>query len=360
MNWRTPRRRLMLSWLLALSVGYAVRVAAIRFAWSPTAEQLLTAVCGQQHTGLRERCDEEAWWVLPDVFTVVVAVILLLCLWLARPWVSSWVLRPLRDLVAVLDKVGPQNLGYRIQMPGGQKDDFAAFCRAVDDMMDRIVAGYEGQRRFAANASHELRTPLAVQRTLVEVGMAQPLTREQFALLSTQLLQANERNERLIEGLLVLSEADQGLVSSLPQQLDRIVASVVSAHQPLAAAAGVCLSGSLEPRVVHGERVLLERLVTNLVQNAIKHNHPHGTIQVTVGRCPALTVANTGQPVPPEAVAGLFEPFKRLAGDRIDHSGGVGLGLAIARSIARAHDGTITAAALDGGGLRVEVQFPEW
>jgi signal transduction histidine kinase len=355
MNWQTPRRRLQLSLLAALVVGGAVNMALYDVAYSRTVERSVNRLCDLTGSLSSNACVNRASDTLRYVCYIAVAAVL----WPVLSLMVSWLLRPVRDLVPVIDQVGPQNLGYRIRKTGGRKDDFAELCRAVDDMMDRIMAGYEGQRRFAANASHELRTPLAVQRTLVEVGMTQPLTSEQFALLSTQLLQANERNERLIEGLLVLSEADQGLVSSLPQRLDRIAASVVATHQSAATAADVRLTEGLEARVVHGEQVLLERLVTNLVQNAIKYNRPNGTIHVTVGRSPALTVANTGQLVPPDAVAGLFEPFKRLAGDRIDHSGGVGLGLAIARSITRAHEGTITAAALDGGGLRVEVQFPD-
>jgi signal transduction histidine kinase len=274
------------------------------------------------------------------------------------PPVTTWVLRPLRDLVPVIAQLGPQNLGHRIRAGGSRRDEFAALCIAVDDMMDRIVAGYEGQRRFAANASHELRTPLAVQRTLIEVGMGQPLTDEQFTLLTAQLLQTNERNERLVDGLLVLSEADQGLAVRLPQRLDDIAAGVVAAHHGRAGAAGVRLTARLRPCTVRGEEVLLERLVTNLVQNAIKYNHRGGTVHVTVGDGAELTVVNTGQEVPPHAVAELFEPFKRLAADRIDHSGGAGLGLAIVRSITQAHAGTVSATAQEGGGLRVEVRLP--
>jgi signal transduction histidine kinase len=225
-------------------------------------------------------------------------------------------------------------------------------------MMDRIATGYEAQRRFAADASHELRTPLAVQRTLIEVGMARQLTPEQLTLLTAQLLETNERNERLIEGLLVLSESDRGLLTRAPLRLDTIVAAVLDDHRDRAAEAGVTITTRLPARTVHGERVLLERLVTNLVQNAIKYNRPGGTIDVAIGDQPALVVENTGDDVPAEAVAGLFEPFRRLAGTRIDHSGGAGLGLSIARSIVRAHDGRISARPLGHDGLRVEIVLP--
>ncbi|BCJ50595.1 hypothetical protein Asp14428_20700 [Actinoplanes sp. NBRC 14428] len=284
------------------------------------------------------------------------------------PLIVRWVLTPVRRLVPVVEQVGPQNLGYRVRPGRRSRDELKRLGRALDAMMDRIASGYEGQRRFAANASHELRTPLALQRTLIEVGMAEPLTPEQSALLAGQLLAANARNERLIEGLLVLSQADQGLAARTPQRLDRIVADILETHAPAAEEADVKILTSLSPRTVPGEKVLLERLVRNLVHNAIKYNHPGGTVRVAVGAAPsvaltaspslALTVENTGPAVAAEDVARLFEPFTRLASDRIDHSGGSGLGLAIARSIVQAHDGTITAVPADGGGLRFSVTLP--
>jgi signal transduction histidine kinase len=268
-----------------------------------------------------------------------------------------WCLRPLRDLVAVISNVGPQNLGHRLR-PGPGADELAVLGRTIDDMMDRIATGYEAQRRFAADASHELRTPLAVQRTLIEVSMADELTTEQLELLAEQLLATNERNERLIEGLLVLSESDRGLMTRTPQRLDRITAAVLDSHRKRAAQAGVSITADLQPRTVLGEYVLLERLVTNLVQNALKYNRKDGTIDVRVGDDPALIVGNTGDDVPPEEVPALFEPFRRRTGARIDHSGGAGLGLAIARSITQAHDGLITASSTGHDGLRVQVSFP--
>ncbi|WP_327009966.1 HAMP domain-containing histidine kinase [Dactylosporangium sp. NBC_01737] len=358
MNLRTPRRRILLLVAGALAAGYATRYAADTYSFTPTTFRFLALFCDPQ-LSLCGAAREQAWWLLPYGFAALTALVLLR---FVAPRVTTWVLRPMRDLVPVIAQLGPQNLGHRIRAGGSRRDEFAALCIAVDDMMDRIVAGYEGQRRFAANASHELRTPLAVQRTLIEVGMGQPLTDEQFTLLTAQLLQTNERNERLVDGLLVLSEADQGLAVRLPQRLDDIAAGVVAAHGARAVAAGVRLTSRLRPCTVRGEEVLLERLVTNLVQNAIKYNHRGGTVHVSVGDDTGadigLIVVNTGQEVPPHAVAELFEPFKRLAADRIDHSGGAGLGLAIVRSITQAHAGTVTATAQQGGGLRVEVRLP--
>ncbi|MEV4198660.1 sensor histidine kinase [Micromonospora globbae] len=348
----SPRRRIVLVGVVALLVGFFLPGLVkwlLGIVWLPARE-----ICGLAEPGLNLICEQARQLdvAIPQMASLVLSAVAVLGIWGA----AAWCLRPVRDLAEPIAHVGPQNLGYRIRRSGS--DELAQLSRAIDQMMERIAAGYEGQRRFAANASHELRTPLAVQRTLIEVGMAQSLTGEQLELLTAQLLQTNERNERLIEGLLALSESDQGLRSSTPQRLDEIAGSVLAAYQDRATAAEVTIESHLAPRVVMGERVLLERLVTNLVENAIKYNRPGGRLTVVVGRTPALTVVNTGQVVPAEAVAGLFEPFRRLARDRTNHSGGAGLGLAIARSITQAHDGVIAARPADGGGLRVDVQLP--
>ncbi|MBW4700557.1 MULTISPECIES: HAMP domain-containing sensor histidine kinase [unclassified Micromonospora] len=293
----------------------------------------------------------------PRIPQAIALTVVLLSMLAACYPAARWCLRPLRDLVPVIANVGPQNLGHRLK-PGPGRDELAVLGRTIDEMMDRIAVGYEAQRRFAADASHELRTPLAVQRTLIEVGMARSLNDDQLALLTAQLLETNERNERLIEGLLVLSESDRGLLTRTPLRLDRIVTTVLDAHRARADGADVTITSQLSPRLVVGEQVLLERLVANLVQNGVKYNRPGGTLEVRVGTEPALVVENTGDDVPPDEVAALFEPFRRRSGVRIDHSGGAGLGLSIARSITRAHEGIITASARGGDGLRVQVSFP--
>jgi signal transduction histidine kinase len=293
----------------------------------------------------------------PNVVSGLLRLIILAGLLTACYPLVRWCLRPIRDLIPVIANVGPQNLGHRLR-PGDGRDELSVLGRTIDDMMDRISVGYEAQRRFAADASHELRTPLAVQRTLIEVSMARTLTGDQMTLLTAQLLETNERNERLIEGLLVLSESDRGLLSRTPLRLDTIVTEVLDAHRARAAEAGVTITSTVKPRIVAGEQVLLERLVTNLVQNALKYNRPDGTVEVTVGDDPALVVVNTGDDIPANEVPALFEPFRRRSEARIDHSGGAGLGLAIARSITRAHDGIIAASSTGHDGLRVQVSFP--
>ncbi|MBM0235518.1 HAMP domain-containing histidine kinase [Micromonospora sp. STR1_7] len=351
MSW-TPRRRVLLVGLLALLAGPVL----------PAAGHWLTGLilvqgetlCAVPLPGLTRACGRASGtaFVLPLVAVLIVTLATLAALWFG----AAWCMRPVKALAEPIGHLGPQNLGYRIRPKGS--DELATLSRAIDEMMERVSAGYEGQRRFAANASHELRTPLAVQRTLIEVGMARSLTAEQLELLTGQLLETNERNERLIEGLLALSECEQGLRSRIPQRFDEIVGAVLAGYQDSAREAGVTIDSHLAPRVVVGERVLLERLVVNLVENGIKYNRRGGSLTVTVGGVPALSVVNTGQPVPAEAVAGLFEPFRRLARDRTSHGGGAGLGLAIARSITQAHDGIIAARPAEYGGLCVDVHLP--
>ncbi|MFD9961508.1 sensor histidine kinase [Amycolatopsis sp. NPDC058986] len=288
-------------------------------------------------------------WLLP-----LIAVVVLLFL-LRRP-VASWVLRPLPDLTATIEQLGPRNLGQRLRLD--QTDgEVRALAAAVNGMLDRVSIGFEGQRRFAANASHELRTPLAVQRTLAEVAVVTG-GGDEVRRLAGQLLVVNERNEQLIEGLLVLAEADRGLPGSVPVRLDTLVESVLARYAEQLAEHELTLREELAERTAPGDPVLLERLIANLVHNAIKYNRPGGWVEVVVGAEPALSVRNSGERVPAESVDSLFQPFRRVSADRTNHRDGAGLGLAIAHSIATAHHGRVTADPGEEGGLRVDVVLP--
>ncbi|WP_423202194.1 ATP-binding protein [Herbihabitans rhizosphaerae] len=265
-------------------------------------------------------------------------------------------LSPIPAMAATVRQLGPQNLGQRVRR-GGKKDELRELADSVDEMLDRVVVGFEGQRRFAANASHELRTPLAVQRTLVEVAMVTGDDKE-VNRLGMQLLLVNERNERLIEGLLVLAESDRGLPGTVPVRLDQLTNEVMDSYGELSAEHEVTLRRGMVERTVHGDPVLLERMISNLIHNAIKYNEPGGWVEIVVAERPALSVHNSGQVVPAEGVSSLFEPFRRRAAERTNHRDGAGLGLSIVRSIAAAHDGGVSAKPGEQGGLRVEVTLP--
>jgi signal transduction histidine kinase len=297
----------------------------------------------------------------PVTVTGVVIMVVMLALIVWGWWrLAGWALRPLSATAETVRRLGPQNLGQRIRAEGAE-DTFKELADALDDALDRLAAGYEGQRRFAANASHELRTPLAVQRLLTEVAMEAPDAGDELRRLGAQLLRTNERNESLIEGLLVLAESDRGLQGKVPLRLDELAGTVLDAHEELAGQHSVVLRRKLAATMVPADRVLLERLIANLVSNAVKYNQPGGWVEMETADEPAgptLTVRNTGPRVPAEMVPTLFEPFRRLGADRVHGRGGVGLGLAIVRSIALAHQGTIRVRPRTEGGLELEVSLP--
>jgi signal transduction histidine kinase len=334
----SPRRRIVVGCLAMALLGLAAdRIYHDAYgAWTCNSTLVRVSHICSLHGATRPTAEIAIWLVL-------IAVVVLLAIGL-----GIWCLQPIGELTSMLRRLGPQNLAERGPVGRGQ-DETARLRVAVNEMMDRLAAGYE---------AHELRTPLAVQRTLIEVSMAGARSPDQVALLTEQLLATNERNERLIEGLLVLSESDRGLVSRTPQRLDQIVVAVLDAHRDMARTASVSLLPEVAPCVVPGEQVLLERLVTNLVRNAIAYNVEGGSVLVAVGGDPTLVVENTGGPIASESVGGLFEPFRRGTSDRTHHGGGAGLGLTIVRSIAQAHDGSVLAQPGPRGGLRVEVALP--
>jgi signal transduction histidine kinase len=343
----TPRRRVVIACLVMAAIGFS----ALRL-YHDTEESL---GCNSTVIQAAHACSYGARHI--SLARVLLSLAGLAVVVAAAIGAAVWALRPLEDLTTMVGRLGPQNLAERSPIGSG-RDQTTRLAVALNEMMDRLAAGYEGQRSFAANASHELRTPLAVQRTLIEVSMAEARSPDQLALLTDQLLATNERNERLIEGLLVLSESDRGLVSRTPQRLDEIAGLVIDAHRDMAAKAGVTLGPELGESVVSGERVLLERLVTNLVRNAIAYNVDGGEVSIVVGHSPTLVVENTGTQIPAESIAGLFEPFRRGTADRTHHGGGAGLGLTIVRSICQAHDGTVDARPGSRGGLRIDVTLP--
>ncbi|HZY76098.1 MAG TPA: HAMP domain-containing sensor histidine kinase [Jatrophihabitantaceae bacterium] len=284
---------------------------------------------------------------------VVVSIVLIVLGWL----LARWALRPVRAMTDTVSRFGPTSLGLRLNA-SGPRDETRRLADAIDAMLARVAEGYEAQRRFASNASHELRTPLATQRALIEVSLAGgALTDEQLELLTRQLLATNERNEKLVEGLLVLAETERGMASSGPQRLDELVSDAAEQLRNAAERNQVALTLDTQPVTVVGEEPLLERLAVNLISNAIKYNAPDGWVRVSTQEPGSLTVVNTGPVVDPDQVPSLFEPFRRQAGDRLDHGGGVGLGLTIVRSIVAAHGGSVQAQANPDGGLTVEVRL---
>lgn len=268
------------------------------------------------------------------------------------------VLRPLQMVTSTAQRIADRNLHERIALQG-PSDEFKELADTFDAMLDRLAMSFDVHQRFVANASHELRTPLAINRTLIEVALDDPEVPDSTRQLGHTLLAVNKRHERLIDGLLVLASSERAVDAATDADLADIAERVLTGVAPLAERAGVRLSSDLREAPVIGDAALLERLVGNLVDNAVRYNVPDaGWVHVTVnttGPWSRVTVQNTGPVVAPDDVDGLFERFRRLSDDR---SGGAGLGLSIVRSVTRAHRGRLRASAHPRGGLTVEVILP--
>lgn len=272
-------------------------------------------------------------------------------------WMAGRVLRPVGLITATARKLSGENLHQRIDLKG-PPGELKQLADTFDQMLGRIEQLVGAQRRFAANAAHELRTPLAVQRAAAEIGLVDP-DPERIRWIRDELLQVADSSEHLIESLLLLAASDQGLERREPVALDASVAAVAGEHHEEAGERGIALTTALEPLPVEGDPVLLTHLIRNLIGNALRYNHRGGSVHLTlVAADRTLRITNTGPLVPQDAVADLFEPFRRLNERRHAPGEGAGLGLALVASIARAHGGGATAAANPDGGLTVTVRFP--
>ncbi|MFI7701318.1 sensor histidine kinase [Nonomuraea sp. NPDC049480] len=270
-------------------------------------------------------------------------------------------LRPLRRVTETARQVAQSHdLTERISYEG-PRDEVKELTDIYDTMLSRLARSFDGQRRFVANASHELRTPLTINRTLVDVAVRRPDATEDVKRLGESLLLVNARHERLIDGLLALTEGEQAVLDRRPFDLMDVAEHVLDQAAGEAAEREVTMHRLLDSAPTAGEAVLVERLVQNLVENAIRHNHPKGEVWVTTRRRTEqveLVVANTGLQVPPYEIETIFEPFRRLHGDRLRSDRGSGLGLSIVRVITEAHGGTVTARPRDEGGLTITVELP--
>src|SRR5262245_3963590 len=265
------------------------------------------------------------------------------------------VLRPVHEITATARRVADRSLHERIDLQGPQ-DELKELADTFDAMLARLDSAFAGQRRFVADASHELRTPLAVNRTLLEVALADPKASEDLRRLATNLLTTTERNEHLIEGLLLLAQSGNELTERRAVDLEEITRHVLALVEQEAADAGVTVRSALAAMPAGGDPILLERVVLNLIQNGIRHSEPGGWVSVTTGPN-GLVVGNTGPVVPGYEVDSLFEPFRRLPPPRAVQHRGIGLGLSIVRSIVIAHGGSVTVEPRPDGGLDVTVRL---
>jgi signal transduction histidine kinase len=297
-----------------------------------------------------ERLREQALIELARQSAVALAVMTVIAL-AAAWWIAGRILRPLRNITATVRSVTGRNLEARIRMqrPDGDLKDLAD---TFDVMLERIERAAVTERRLIANASHELRTPLANQRAIIEVTL-EDLRADASSLRGTLelVLTQNRRSQALIDALLLLAGTRAGQLTTTDVDLAETARAVLQEEAP-----GIAVASCLQRTMVRADPVLVERLIANLVHNAVRHNVPGGWMRVLIADR-AIRIVNSGGQVDPRHIPSLFEPFVRQA-SRVRSDTGVGLGLPLVKEIADAHGAMIDAAPGLEGGLDVTVTFP--
>ncbi|MGP4087825.1 sensor histidine kinase [Streptomyces sp. KR55] len=279
----------------------------------------------------------------------------------ALGWVMAGrVLRPVSEMADKARRLSEHNLHERLAVTG-PADELKGLGDTFDGLLSRLEAAFEAQRRFVANASHELRTPLTLQRATIEVELSDPdADARSLRAVCERVLAAGENQERLIEGLLTLASSQRGLDRRGPVDLAEVTAVVVHERCPDPPGNDLRIETTLDAADTYGDARLVERLVANLIENALRYTPRGGWIKVSTstrtGR-PTLVVANSGPEIPEDRLPALFQPFQRLE-SRVGTPDGHGLGLSIVAAVATAHGAEIVAAPGEEGGLHLSVVFP--
>lgn len=358
---RLARRSLRKRLALAYAAGvYAAGVLVLVVVDLPLATVQATRPAG--HSSASAAAAPGPGISLPQLLVgSAVALVLLIPVALALGWyVAGRFLQPLRAITATAEVISAGNLHRRLDL-GEPVDELTALGRTLDDLFARLEASFDAQRHFVANASHELRTPLAGLRALLEVALADPdADADALRAACEEALALGGHQERLVEALLALATSERGVTRRDTLDLAHVVEEALATRRDQATEKGIDLAAHLTPAVTAGDPGLIESLVTNLLDNAVRHNHPGGHVKVTtraVGTQVALTVANSGPVIPEDQVQRLFQPFQRLAPDRHGDRDGYGLGLAIVDAVTRAHRATLVTEARPEGGLSITVRF---
>jgi signal transduction histidine kinase len=277
-------------------------------------------------------------------------------------------LLPVARITATARRLSTKTLSERIGL-GGPDDELRELADTFDDMLGRLDAAFSSQRRFVANASHELRTPLAVIQTELDVSLADAAaSADELRRMGEVVRDAANRAQRLVDALLSLARLQgregMGLETSELVILNQLIPNAVAAAEAEATLRDITITAEGDPVLAMGDPRLLERVIGNLVENAVRYNVTGGWVRVhteTVGignsRLAKLIVMNSGPIIRPDEVEGLFDAFRRGGRARTGQRG-AGLGLSIVRAIVDAHDGSIASSALADGGLRVEISLP--
>jgi len=296
---------------------------------------------------------------LQDAYVLALAVATFLSATLG--WlVAGRALRPLSEITATARRVSQENLHERIAL-AGPDDELKELADTFDTMLARLDAAFESQRSFIASASHELRTPLTIIRTEVDVALqSRDVTREKLVAMAEVVRRASVRSERLIDALLTLARSDRGDLHRSPVDLADLARTALAEIADEVLAGELRVEADLAPAPTVGDGALLERLVANLVQNAVRHNVHGGWVAVSTeardGRA-AVVVANGGPAIEPPELGDLTTPFRRRGAQRTGSVRGSGLGLSIVDSVAHAHGGELRLAA-PGEGLVATVELP--
>ena len=271
------------------------------------------------------------------------------------------VLRPLRDITAKARGISASSLYERLAV-AGPDDELKELGDTFDNLLGRLERSFAAQRQFVANVSHELRSPLTRMRLVAELAMSDSeATIESLRAVNQRVIAESERQEELIEALLALARSQAGLDRRESFDLAAVTKEAVFARDSEIEQQGLDVHTDINPAVIDGDPRLIERLVTNLIDNAVRHNVTGGQVEILTANdaCRALlTVCNDGPQIPPTEVDRLFRPFQRLAAGRRHHTDGHGLGLSIVKAIADAHGASLAARPRTEGGLRIEVRFP--
>jgi signal transduction histidine kinase len=291
-----------------------------------------------------------------------IALAVMAALAIALGWlVAGRVLRPLRVITATARRISATSLHERLAL-AGPDDEFTELAGTLNELLGRLEASFTAQRHFAVNASHELRTPLTLDRTLLQVALRDSAaTVEQWRSTGQEVLDSGRQQERLLEALLALASSEAGRTHREPVDLPELTMAALRVASTEIERRRIQVETSISPAPLLGDPDLIGRLVANLLDNAVQHNIPGGTIEFSTGQPDdraVLSVANSGPVIPPAEVDRLFRPFQRLASARTSNGGGHGLGLSIVRAIATAHGADVTARARPEGGLQIEVSFP--
>lgn len=276
--------------------------------------------------------------------------------------VAGRVLRPLRTITSTTRDISASNLHRRLDL-SGPSDELHELSGTIDDLLSRLERSFQAQRQFVANASHELRTPLTTLRAMAEVALAKPGPKPDQTIQLAEGLRAElDQADQLLEGLLTLARAQTEDAENAPVSLDDLVCTAVEKRRPAAFERDLQIAADWSSGTkVDGNPVLLQRLVDNLVDNAIRHNDPSGFLRVATerdGDTARIVVENSGPVLDPDEVGELVRPFRRAGTERTASETGFGLGLAIVAAIVESHGGRLALAPRPGGGLKARIELP--